>query len=184
MVLAVMLNGLERMKKEGVERAVLSVEDLPEASPEGTVILERPNFPYVFEALTDAEQVRILRKEDYGTVALVADIGNDTFENDFIELHYRQRGIVLLPLKPESPLHYATGINNFVGGDRIKEFSGYAVNQKCTREEMQEMIEKGITDYHARTRALMEKAGVYDALRRMDERGVSSFEEVLLKEAV
>ena len=62
------------------------------------------------------------------------------------------------------------------GGD-LKDF---AESVDWTTEEIERTVNGGIQEYHKKTRELIEKAGGYGALEKMEQRQYSPFEQILV----
>ena len=166
------MRGLKRIQEEHVDRAVLIVEECePNKNASGRwSSFDESNY-YPFETLNDQEQKMILNKKHYFVVSLVNNEVNDIIKYDGVgvEVYRRTYVIPLLPkLKPESPLYYITEGGAHIG-EMIRAYAKEA-SKDWTPEIVEEMVEKGIKEYKAKTQKLMEKAGVYNSLKKIKQK--------------
>lgn len=176
-----LMEGLKRIKEEGVDRVVLAADDCePNKNATGRWSSFNESDYYPFEILSPREQEMIKKGKHYVVAALVNnDVGGIVkYPKEGVEVYQRTHVAPLLPrLKPESNLNYITQ-----GGVHTKEMiRAYAreVSDEWTAGMIEKRIEDGIKEYNAKTMELMEKAGVYKTLDEMNQREHSPFEKIL-----
>lgn len=184
-----LINSLEKIKKHSVGRVILTLfevgeEELKEEGllPLGRWISEKDIMYYPFEMLNEAEQEMIKSKKSYKVIALVSDRipGIITYPAPGVEVYVRMRIDPYLPrLKKKSPLNYITKGGIYPIGKELKNFAEKAVTWGWKPEDIEKVVEMGIQEYHSITKKLMEEAGVYKCLEKMQKRKRTPFEEVL-----
>ncbi len=176
--------GLTQMEKEGVDRVILALyESEPDQDVNGKWLTSgKDTCYYPFEMLGGAEQSMILDKKHYTAVALVNEnVGNIVrYKNKGIEKYQRTRLNLLMPkLKPESEWNYSNNGGVYTG-ENLKKFAEWATESGWIPEAIKQVIDEGIQEYHEITKKLMEKAGVYDSLQKMEKRKFSKIEGIML----
>ena len=169
-----LMNSLDEMDRQGVDRVVLTLyESEPSQDTTGRWLTagKDTNY-YLFEMLDETEQGMIKEGKHYTVVALVRDNVGDVvkYEDRGVEVYYRTHIVPFLPrLKPESELNYVTdgGVHT---GEGLRQFAESAAEDGWNPEAIEQRVRLGIQEYHDITRKLMEQAGVYDALERMEQR--------------
>lgn len=175
-------SGLDEMERQGVDRVVLSVyEGEPDPNAFGAWNSGEDFNYYPFEMLNETEQRMMLDKKHYGVISLVRDnVGVVVaYLGRGIERYDRTRVHPMLPaMKPESNINYFTQGCVYTG-NRLKEFAEESAIAGWTPEMIEKRVGIGIQEYHDITQKLMEKAGVYVSLERLNKRGCSAFDEVM-----
>ena len=182
-VYSALMNGLDEMDRQGVDRVVLTLyESEPNQNATGRWLTagKDTNF-YPFEMLDETEQGMIKNGKHYTVVALVRDNVGDVvrYGDKGVEVYNRTHIVPFLPrLKPESELNYVTegGVHR---GDNLKQFAESVAGNGWNPQAIEQRVSAGIQEYHGITRKLMEKAGVYDALQKMEQRQLTPFEQVM-----
>ena len=187
-------NGLAAMRRSYVDRTVLSVE-YPEPSDMRAGPANRGGHSYYpFEMLPACEQRAIKPSVDatcwngktYVVWALVdADVGNGmhTYPSAGVEQVHRIHSVPFLnELRPESSLLYDTHVVFYGTPSELHDFSLRLAKAGMTTSMLNTRTAEGIREYHAVTRRLMEKAGIYAAVQRMDENGYVPEADTLLAE--
>ena len=168
-----LMEGLNEMERQHVDRIVLTMyESEPNPNVRGRWInVGKETRYYPFEMLDEAEQTMINEGKTYTVISLVRDnVGNViSYSDRGIEKFHRTHLVPMLPpLVPESQLNYVT--EGFLSND-LEQIAKDAVKSGWTPEAIRQRVQEGIQEYKGITRKLMEKAGVYDALERMEKRG-------------
>ncbi len=183
--------GLERMRVEYVDRAVLSInETAPDPSTatfSGRWISDteqpKPKTSYYpFEVLTEAEQDMIMKGRTYDVVSLVLPrvMGSVTYHEPGIEEITRTRMHWFLPkLKPTAKMNYHR-TDRFYDIHQMKVFTEDAASSGWTPESIDKAVDAGISEYHAITKRLM--APVRSAIAAMNEVGYMPTTDVYLDE--
>ncbi|MCX8194658.1 MAG: hypothetical protein N3G22_00920 [Candidatus Micrarchaeota archaeon] len=174
--------GLDKMKRLQIERIPLMVE---EAGPSGESKkavgwspINRLNLGYYpYATLHEIEKEKIDENKHYIVASLFyrKGVGGEP-DIERVEVVHRTR---IFPLFPASGKHYYSVAYHY-DGDSIKIFADD--NQKIEGwkgAEVEEAINKGIREYLAITKELMEKAGVFKALEKIANRAVSPFDQIL-----
>jgi hypothetical protein len=181
-----LVRGLDEMERRGADRVILTVyEDEPSTTMQGKWTPDsKPNTIdyYPFEVLGDAEQEMVRGGKHYTVVALVSQKvgGLVEYRDRGVERYRRTRIRPFLPrLRPESNLSFVTEGGVFTGPS-IKEFAKSAANDGWTPELIEKRVSLGINEYCAKTKELMEKAGVYAALQEMEQKN-TPFEQIMIE---
>lgn len=182
-----LLNGLNEMERHGVDRVILTLyESEPSQNATGRWLTAGKDTNYYpFEMLDGTEQGMIKDGKHYTVVALVRDNVGDVVryaDKGGVEVYNRTHIVPFLPkLKPESELNYVTE-GGARTGENLKQFAESVAGNGWSSQAIDQRVNAGIQEYHAITRKLMEKAGVYDALKRMEQRQFTPFEQVMRNE--
>ena len=179
-----LMSGLNEMEIQGVDRVVLTLyESKPSQNATGRWLTAGKDTNYhPFETLDETEQGMIKAGKTYTVFALVRDNVGDAvrYADNGVEVYRRTHIVPMLPnLKPESELNYVTegGVQT---GENFKKFvDTVATGNGWNPEVIEQRVNSGIQEYKVMTRILMEKAGVYDALKRMEQRQLTPFEQVM-----
>lgn len=167
-----LLTGLDEMEKQHVDRIVLTLyESEPSQNARGRWLTAGKDTNYYpFEMLDESEQEMIRDGKHYTVVALVRDNIGDIvkYGDSGVELYQRTHIVPFLPaLKPESELNYVTEGGAHTG-ENLRTFAENASGNGWNQEAIEQRVNAGIREYRATTKRLMEKAGVYESLRRME----------------
>ncbi|MFC2154443.1 hypothetical protein ACFLRC_03050 [Candidatus Altiarchaeota archaeon] len=161
-----LLKSLEKMKHAGVDRVVISLnEKEPDSNATGKWLSQDETKYYSYEGLCEEEKEMIKQGKSYTLAALVRENVWDQVKYDGpgVEVTNRTKINPLLPqLKAESELNYATNSGVYTG-DEIRDFVKGTVKSGWTPELITKAVDGAITDYHATTIGLMEKAGVHES---------------------
>lgn len=178
-------DGLEDMKKQGIDIVVLGYFKFEPENAGGQFLSAQDCAYYPFELLPEYEQ-NLLRDEKrepkhYGRFALVTEnpLGAVKYGSEGIEVIRRTHIVPFLPkLAPECELNYVTraGVHSM---DNLEHVVAVGEKSGWTPQLVKKAIDDGIQEYHEKTKMLMEQAGVYKALERMEQRGRSALNEVL-----
>ena len=179
-----LVNGLKKMDRQGVDRVVLTMyESEPNQNVRGRWINfgEETRY-YPFEMLDETEQGMIRDEKTYTIVSLVRKSVGDIvrYGDRGVSVYHRTHIVPMLPkLKLESELNYITegGVHM---GEKIRQFAESALGNGWNSESIEQRVRDGIEEYHQVTRRLMEGAGVYDALGRMEQRKNTLFEQMMI----
>src|SRR3989344_4105745 len=105
-----LIDGLAEIQRQGVDRAILKIEECEPASDvTGRWSTFNESNYYPFETLTEGEKENILGEKHYAVTSLVADNvgGVVKYQSPGVEVYQRTRVHPFLPkLKPESNLNY------------------------------------------------------------------------------
>ena len=169
------------MERQGVDRVILSLyESQPDQEAFGKWSQSTPYYP--FEMLNETEQEIIKSKKSYEVVALVREnVGRIVqYPEPGVEKYNRTHVHPMLPkLKTGSGLDYVTKGGIYIG-EELKKFVQNGDESGWTPGIIREVIQNGIQEYHNITKRLMEKAGVYKTLEKMESRKYSPFEQIML----
>ena len=180
-----LINSLDEMDRQEVDRVVLTLyESEPSQNATGRWLTAGNDTNYYpFEMLDETEQGMIKNGKHYTVVALVRDNVGDVMryadKGGGVEVYNRTHIVPFLSrLKPESELNYVTegGVHR---GDNLKQFAESVAGNGWNPQAIEQRVSAGIQEYHGITRKLMEKAGVYDALQKMEQRQLTPFEQVM-----
>ena len=180
------IDGLDRMETEGVDRVILTLHEAePRPNPNASEWILPEEIPryYPFEVLEESEQKMILEGKTYVVDSLVRnDVGGFVkYKDKGIERYHRTHGIpvFLQRLKPEANLNYFTEGGMIATGEGgVRKFAEDAAMGGWNPEALERVVDVGIPEYHKVTRRLMESAGVYNALERMESEQ-SPFERLM-----
>ena len=179
-----LLNGLNEMEKQGINRVVLTLyESEPSQNATGRWLTAGKDTNYYpFEMLDETEQGIIKDGKHYTVVALVRDNVGDIVryaDKGGVEVYNRTHIVPFLPkLKPESKLNYVTKGGAHTG-EKLRQFAESVAGNGWNPDAIEQRVNVGIQEYRAVTRKLMEKAGVYETLKRMEQRQFTPFEQVM-----
>ena len=182
-----LLNSLNEMEKQGVDRVILTLyESEPSKNATGRWLTAGKDTNYYpFEMLDETEQRMIKDGKHYTVVALVRNNVGDVVryaDKGGVEVYNRTHIVPFLPrLKPESELNYVTEGGAHTG-ENLKQFAESVAGNGWNPEAIEQRVNAGIQEYHTITRKLMEKAGVYDALKKMEQRQFTPLEQVMRNE--
>lgn len=165
-----LLLGLDRMKREGVDRVLLSLHEVePDTSEAGNFVnveeFQKENPYHSFEGLPNAEQDMIRTGKSYQVAALVQDTvhGEVSYPGPGVETYTRSRVNWMLPaMKPEAGIQYKT-VGGVHAGDGLKEFALGAAKSGWKPEDVERVVEAGIKDYKLQSVELMQAGGVRDS---------------------
>lgn len=182
-VYSALIEGLNKMEKQGVDRVVLSVyESEPSQNATGRWLSMNKDIPYYpFEMLDKTEQGMIKGGKNYTVVALVRDNVGDIvrYENKGLEVYQRTHITPFLPkLKFESELNYVTEGGAYTN-EKLRQFAENIAGNGWNPGAIEQRVSTGIQEYHEITRELMEKNGVYDVLLKMKKTEDSPFEQIM-----
>lgn len=174
-----LVNGLNEMERLGIDRVLLSVEETEshEATAGNWILSVRLSY-YPFDFLEEEEKDLMQNEKSYSAYALVrAKVGDYmTYPGAGVEKVDRTHIIPMLPkLKKESNTNYTTKTSVYTG-ENLKKFAMFAEESGWNFADLTEIIKQNIEKIHMDH---MEKSGVYEALKKMDERKYTPFEEVI-----
>jgi len=176
-----LVNGLNEMDKQGADRVILAIyESERDDDATGHWMSINRNY-YPFEMLDEREQEMIRDGKHYMVVALVRDnVGNVAKYGDMgVEVAHRTHVFPLLPrLTTEAPFNYVTKSGVYTG-EGLKKFAKTATSNGWNSQAIEQRVQAGIQEYHTITEKLMDNAGLYTALERMEEREYSPFKQIM-----
>jgi hypothetical protein len=167
---------LDKMKREGADLVTIALADIPKEERFGG-----PHTYYDFDTLTSQEQQIIREKKGYQRFSLSiepltyrtldAKTGIESIDTIAgLQVVNRCPAYLFLPeLKPESTLNYFTA-KDFFGEERMLYASEIIADAGYSKKEFESEFERGLSEYHAKTKELMTKAGIYEKLERMENR--------------
>ncbi|MEK6926273.1 MAG: hypothetical protein AABW50_03270 [Nanoarchaeota archaeon] len=174
--------GLEEMDKQGVDRSVVDVSECePDPNAMGRWLNESDFNYYPFGILNDEERNMILGKKSYYSIALVKKnvAGLVNYSEQGVETYRRTHIVPMLPeIKPESNLNYVSN-EGVISGDNLRNYAETLSENQITSQNLRERINNGIQEYKNITSELMEKEGVNERIKEMNERKYTPFEEIM-----
>lgn len=181
---AALINGLAEMKRQHIDHVVLTLHETePSENARGrwlTVGKDTNYYPFGF--LPKNEQEMILNGKHYERVALVTrDVGGFIeYRGDGVEVYHRTHITPFLPkLLPECLLNYVTEGGAWTEEDNVRKFAKVATSLGWTKESIEKSVAAGMQDYHNKTKKLMQNAGVYAALEKMEQKRYSPFQQIM-----
>ena len=165
-ILEVLNGGIQRAQREGVDRCVFHVQEMP-GEFGGGFYEKQPHYPA--EILVPSEKGMVDNKKSYAAFSLMTgDVGGlIKYKEPCVEQLTRERinGKIFVPWEVPSEDRFVNKYAILRGEEGMREFAEGAARDDATPEELREEIEKGINEYHAKTIELMEKAGVYEGMK-------------------
>jgi hypothetical protein len=160
--------GMSRIQKEGVDRCVLHVQEMDGIIDKCGFIERKSHYPT--ELLTPTEKAFEDKKESYATFSIITgDMGGGLshFSEPYIEQVRRTR----IAEEIYQPLGKTDFENKYNSMD-CEELAVIMAEAGVKPEDLKEMIENGIRQYHNKTVELMEKSGedvsVYESLQKLE----------------
>ena len=166
-----LLNGLDEMKKHNVDRITLTIQETEPRETSAMWVTSPHERYYPLEILTDEEQEMIKAGKHYESAALVLENvgGMVTYPNNGLERVQRTSRVpVLCPMEEKDYIYDTEG--GIITKESLKSFADLAQSRGCTPEMINQRVQEGIQEYHDKTSELMEQAGVYETLERMEQR--------------
>ncbi|MFA5077053.1 MAG: hypothetical protein WC488_01360 [Candidatus Micrarchaeia archaeon] len=176
-----LLEGLRKMDGAGVGRVVLTIypceqgsESAPNSRSNKSATAYRP-----FKTLPPEEQDLIKDRKSYEVVSLISRVAPESSDLSGVERTVRTRIHLMLPkLVPSNELNYVTTITH-LDILSLSVFVKEASESGWTPEGIAKAVSFGITEWHGKTRELIELSGVHPALERLEARGISAFEKMM-----
>jgi len=179
-----LINGLKEMKKQGVDRILLTLyESEPDEDAFGEFLPDGWANYYPFDILHSLEQKIILDGKTYTVISLVTSNpeGLVRYPTEGVEKCHRTRLYPMLSKqKPESEYNYFTKCKLSSIGDELRAFAKWAEELDWTPKVIESAIKPRIGEYHDITKRLMEKRGdIYNSIEIIEQRGCSLIEQML-----
>jgi hypothetical protein len=162
---------IDEMKSNGYNRIVINLAELPNDKPPGGWLNTTSYYP---DELLNAQEISLMNSEkSYQVVSLVLgeipevvkypDAGFEGIE--------RNRLYPMLPdMKNTSPLYYQSTPYFFSLDDAVAKFQ----EVKMGPDELKLNFNRGVQEYKDITKKLFESAGVYDSLKKLEDRKTES----------
>jgi hypothetical protein len=164
---------LTEMKNMGYNRITFNISELSEKEakenrPTGWI----ETTPYYPNEIISPDEIDIMKKE--GSYQVASFVNNETsgirgYDDSCLEVINRIRIHPLLPkMDPTSQLYYITSADALLtlNADTIDML----VETGITADNLKKGFRKGVEEYRAATEKLFEQNGVYDSLKKLDER--------------
>ena len=163
-VYVALMDAFARMEREWVDRALLFLYPFNYKALERMPRLEAPYHPY--EALTAVEAAYVRTGEPYTVLALVLEL-------DAEDPAASSRGVEFFHRVPTGALaggvfEYQT-FGRIMRGRQIGDIAHRFLSQEISERTIGDKLKEEIGEYRDITRHLMERAGVYAALERMEQ---------------
>jgi regulator of replication initiation timing len=176
----VLKEGLEEMRKLGVDRVILTIYETEQSETATGRFLTGGDYNYYpIETLTPDEREFIKEGKTYEVIALVLNDGVCVkYPKDGIEIYKRTRIKPFLPrLKEQSSLNYVTE-----GGvvDDLSEFANYAKESGWEPDHIRKRIKAGIEEFKYVTHELiLNNSELQKRLEEIEKRQKTPSEEMM-----